>query len=152
MNRELSIEWFNKHVDDMLEDPNLMSKGIALVHRDVDYVVISIPIQRYAKSIFLKIVNVNFDIDPVDVYFVDSVNFKKLSRECYPSGNGIVDGHDFLPNPIICISSTYSYHTHPSHRNTPFDLYRNTFYLSNLIKRIIVHLETDWHVPEGGCA
>ena len=152
MHKELSNQLFSLQMDHLLGSEELKNEGIALVLRKKAFAVIKIPVKKNGKNIYLKIENINFDVDPLHLYFVDSNHFEQLPPEAYPSGPGIASGHDLLPNPIICISSTYSYHTHPSHRNSSFDIYRNGFILSNLIKTIKRHIDNDWTIPERGCA
>lgn len=152
MHKDLSAQLFSLQMEHLLGNEELKNEGIALVLQDKDYAVIKIPVRKNGKNIYLRIENVNFDIDPLHLYFVDPTRFEQLPPDLYPSGHGIAGGHDLLPNPIICISSTYSYHTHPSHRDTPFDRYRNSFILSNLIKTIKRHIDNDWTIPERGCA
>ncbi|MBR0598593.1 hypothetical protein KCX82_11945 [Clostridiales bacterium BAD-6] len=151
MHKDLSAEYFKNQMEHLLADDELKNGGITLVLQETDFAVIIIPVGKTGRNIHLKIENINFDLDPLHFYFVDPVNFKNLPPELYPVGSGIADGHDMLPNPVICISSTYSYHTHPSHRNSPFDKYRNNFILAGQIKNIKQHIDNVWTIPEGGC-
>lgn len=149
MHKQLSRELFSKHVSIMLDDKYLKDEGVSLVLQNDDFVVIQIPLKQPEKKVLLGIQNINFDIEPLNIFFVDSKHYRQLPPELYPKGSIIVGNHNVLPNPVICISSTYSYHTHPNHRSTPFELYRNGFELANLIKTVKRHLDSDWVVPEG---
>lgn len=79
----------------------------------------------------------NFDLEPPLIEFADPVTGERLNDNLWPTGSPIASGNSLFPGPMICVSGNRAYHTHPSHLQDPFHLYRNTFSIKRFLERIV---------------
>lgn len=68
-----------------------------------------------------------------------------LSRNEWPKsfdGQGIVDSHRIFDRPFFCRPGTREYHTHHQHADEPWDRYRETLALHQIVIQILEDLDT----------
>lgn len=68
-----------------------------------------------------------------------------LPRADWPKsfdGQGIVDGHRLFDRPFFCRPGTREFHTHHQHGDEPWDRYRETLALHQIVIQILEDLDT----------
>ena len=109
----------------------------------------SVPIIGSARPVarILYLGCTNWDGDPPFVDLLDEQE-QKLPREQWPKDpdqQGIVHGHPrFGPGPFFCRPGTLQFHTHPQHEDEPWDRFRPTMPLDQIVVELLRDLTSRW--------
>jgi len=145
MHFELSKKLFNQQLL-ALEKDDLYS----IIKKDSLFALVKVQAGKYLPV--LRIVADNYDLDPPLIEFANPETGKRLDNSKWPKGRGIARGNKLYPGKFICRPGNRVYHTHPSHINSHFYNYRNTFTIKHFIDVIIDKIQNNtWNMnPTGG--
>ncbi len=145
MHSEDSKKYFIEQLQDIMDCPRIKERG-AVVNKDGGLAfILSTTKKITGQHPIIRVDCTGFDLDPPLVEFLNPISSQKLENGFWPGGT--VDHHIY--GKAICLRGTRGYHTHESHLQDSFDLYRNGYTLLSLVLSLLDRVD-QWEFPGGG--